>query len=273
MSFLSTGSSFPPETSVASEQSAWGLEGTKVAVVTGAAYGNGRAIAIELAARGADVVVADLDEKRAGETAEMVDAKGRRAHVVVADVSVKRDVEKIFHDALDEFGRVDILVNNAGITDHTPLVEISEETWDRLIDVNLKGTFLCSQQLASILIPRGQPGKIVNITSVNADRAYPDEVPYEAAKAGVRMMTCSLALDLARHKINVNAVAPGLIRTGMTEERLQDEENVRAFLRYIPWGRIGEPSDIACAVAFLASDDADYITGTMLFVDGGWHVQ
>jgi NAD(P)-dependent dehydrogenase (short-subunit alcohol dehydrogenase family) len=247
---------------------------SKVAIVTGGAYGNGRAIALALAAQGANIVVADVDEERANETAAMIEANGGpRAAVARADVSVKRDVAAIFERAVDEFGRVDVLVNNAGITDHTPLVEVSEETWDRLIDVNLKGTFLCSQQFASRLITESQPGKIVNIASVNAARAYPDEVPYEAAKGGVRMMTRALALDLAPHRINVNAVAPGLIRTGMTEARLEDDESVRAFLRYIPWGRIGEPADVAHAVAFLASDQADYITGSMLFVDGGWHVQ
>ena len=243
---------------------------SKVAIVTGGAAGIGKGIALRLAEEGADIVIADIDEATARETAAQIEAIGRRALAVRVDVSRKDDVEAMVARA-SEFGRIDILVNNAGVEYITPLFDVGEAEWDRILDINLKGTFLCCQAVAKAMSEDKRGGKIVNVGSTAGVRSIRREPHYSASKAGVHALTTQLALELALYGINVNAVAPGVVRNGLsTRHSLANEERAEKLQRDIPLGRFGTPRDIGHAVAFLASDDADYITGAVLVVDGGF---
>jgi NAD(P)-dependent dehydrogenase (short-subunit alcohol dehydrogenase family) len=236
------------------------LEG-KAAIVTGGGHGIGRAIAERLAAEGARLVVNDVSEERAHETAAAI---GDAAVAVPADVSRSGDVDRIVETALDRFGAVDVLVNNAGLIDVSRHVLDGDEDWfDRVIAVNLKGQFLCALRAAKWMARHGG-GAIVNLSSGGARAAHRGMVAYDASKGGVEAMTRALALDLAPYGIRVNAVAPGAIDVGglNEEERASRGET-------IPLGRMGTPEDIAGAVVFLASDDARYVTGVAISVDGG----
>jgi glucose 1-dehydrogenase len=245
----------------------------KVAIVTGAGSGNGRGIALRLAEESARVVVADVSERGAQETAAMIEALGRQALVVRTDVSRREQVEALVSAAVDRFGQIDILVNNAGVESMAPLLELPEAEWDRVLDVNLKGPFLCTQAAAREMVKVGRGGKIVNIGSICSAVALAGEAHYIASKGGLLMLTKAMALDLAPYSINVNAVGPGVIETAMTANSLSNPEQVAMFFNHIPLKRIGKPRDVANAVLFLASDEADYITGTILYVDGGWLTQ
>lgn len=241
----------------------------KVAIVTGGAAGIGKGIALGLAEAGADIVIADIDKVTAHETATKIEALGRRALIVQVDISRKDQVEAMIAQA-GEFGRIDILVNNAGIEYITPLLEVSEAEWDRTLTINLKGMFLCSQAVAKVMIADQGGGKIVNLGSVAAVTPPKREPHYAASKGGVHALTKQLALELAEYRINVNAVAPGSIRNGLsTRHSLADPVRAEQVRQSIPWGRVGTPRDVANAVLFLASDEADYITGVVLPVDGG----
>lgn len=238
--------------------------------MTGGAAGIGKGVALRLAEEGADVVIADIDEAAARETVAKIEASGRRALAVGADVSRREDVEAMVTRAR-EFGRIDILVNNAGVEYITPLFEVSEAEWDRIMDINLKGTFLCCQAVARAMTGDQRGGKIVNVGSVAGVRSIRHEPHYSASKAGVHALTTQLALELAPYRINVNAVVPGVIRNGLsTRHSLANEARSEKLRQDIPWGRFGTPRDIGNAVVFLASDEADYITGTVLVVDGGF---
>lgn len=242
----------------------------KTALVTGGAAGIGKGIALYLATAGADVVIADLDEQAAVAAAAQVTALGRHGVAVPVDVSRRDQVEAMLATAWAN-APLDILVNNAGVEYITPLLEVGEDEWDRVLAVNLKGTFLCSQAFARRLVDAGRPGKIVNIGSIAGFNPPRHESHYGASKGGVHALTRQLALDLAPHHINVNAVAPGVVRNGLsTRHSLADAERARRLSQQIPWGRVGTPQDIGAAVAFLASDMADYITGAVLTVDGGY---
>lgn len=245
----------------------------KVAIVTGAGSGNGRGIALRLAEESARVVVADVSERGAQETAAMIEELGRQALVVRADVSQREQVAALVSAAVDRFGQLDILVNNAGVESMAPLLELPEAEWDRVLDVNLKGPFLCTQAAAREMVKVGRGGKIVNIASICSAVALTNEAHYIASKGGLLMLTKAMALDLAPYNINVNAVGPGVIETAMTANSLSNPERVTMFFNHIPLKRIGKPRDVANAVLFLASDEADYITGTILYVDGGWLTQ
>lgn len=242
----------------------------KIAIVTGAGSGNGRGIALRFAEEGCAVVCVDVNEDSARDTVAQVEALGRRALVARADVSKAADVRDMVAQAVASFGRIDILVNNAGVETLTHLFDISEAEWDRIIDINLKGSFLCAQAVGREMARAGGPGRIINVGSINSQVALPHQSHYCASKGGVRMLTKAMALDLADYGITVNAIGPGVIDTAMTQASLSDPERRASLLRRIPLQRVGRPEDVAACAVFLASDEASYVTGTMMFVDGGW---
>lgn len=242
----------------------------KKALVTGSSRGIGRGIALTLAKQGADVAINYYSKaEQAKAVADEIAKLGRKAFIVQADVSKKNEVTAMFDEVKKRFGGLDILVNNAGIL--APSVEIEkveEKTWDQIIDTNLKGQFL-TIQAALPLMKTG--GKIINIASVSSGGVgigFPQITPYTASKGGVVALTENLALDLGRRGINVNSIAPGAINTDMGGTT--NEEVMKGLLMRVPKGRIGQPEDIGAAAVFLASDEADYITGATLYVDGGW---
>lgn len=247
------------------------LKGKK-ALVTGASRGIGQGIALALAKQGADVAInyhsnKDEAEKVVAEIKKM----GRSSFSVQADVSGVDDVIRMFGEVKANWGKLDILVNNAGIAHYATFEEMTEEEWDQTLDVNLKGQFLCAREAAKSM--KGKGGKIINISSVASGQAGIGGARiahYVASKGGVAALTEALAVELSPYKINVNAIGPGFIDTDMTKELISDPKARQALLARIPWGRFGKPADIGAVAAFLASDEADYITGALIFVDGGW---
>lgn len=239
----------------------------KVGIVTGAARGIGRGIALELSREGARIAVNYCSsEQMAHELVEQIHELGQEAFAIKADVSKSVEVNHMVSETVERFGGLDILVNNAAITIVKPFLEDTEEIWDRIIDINLKGAFLCSLAAAKVMVKRGR-GKIVNISSVHGCATIPGVTHYAASKGGMNMLTKAMALDLAPYRINVNCIGPGCIEVEkMFDDPAYDRE---AWKDGAPWGRVGFPADIAKAVVFLASDDADYITGQVLYVDGG----
>jgi len=242
----------------------------KVAIVTGAGRGIGRAVASRFGREGARVVVAEVNSEHGEEVAGEIRSAGGDATAVQLDVSKPADVRHLFAAAVKRYGAVDIVVNNAGIAVARPLVDYTEEDWDRQMGVNVKGVFFCCQEAARVMIPRRQ-GKIVNFASTSAFvSSSKPEVAYDTSKGAVRQMTVSVAAELAPHSINVNAVAPGTTATEMTRSTLATEEGLAWQLARIPMGRVGQPDDIASVVLFLCSPEASYITGHTLVADGGW---
>lgn len=240
---------------------------TRAAVVTGGSRGIGRAVCLTLADQGVNVVVNYAGSAAAAEeTVSLCREKGAEAIAVQADVSDAAQVEALFAAATEAFGRVDILVNNAGITRDNLIVRISEEDFDAVLNTNLKGAFLCCKKAARLMM-RQRWGRIVNLSSVVGLRGNAGQVNYAASKAGVVGMTKSLAKELASRGVTVNAVAPGFIETDMTAAMPQAAKD--AMMPTIPMQRLGAPEDVAKAVAFLASDEAAYVTGQVLAVDGG----
>src|SRR4051794_3696765 len=238
------------------------LEG-KVVLVTGAASGIGETIAVELARQGARVVVNYHSDKDPGQpVVDKITGAGGKGIAIQADVSKQDDSNRMVQEAVEKFGKVDVLVNNAGIEHSSPFLEKTEEEWDRTLAVDLKGPFLCSQAVARDMVRRGEPGTIINISSVHEDLAFPGYVDYCAAKGGLRMMCRDMALELAPYKINVVNVAPGAIATPINEETLEDPKKSAALKAEIPLGRVGQSEEVAALVAYLASDAAAYITGT-----------
>lgn len=236
----------------------------KVVIVTGAAGGIGRAIAQRFGSEGAHVVVNDVNAAGAEATAQAIIAAGGSALAGVADVSNKSQVDRLFDLTLERFGTVDVLVNNAGLVNvERHFLEGDEEWWDRVLSVNLKGVFLCSHRAAYTMARRHQ-GVIINMSSGGASRSHRGMAAYDAAKGGMEALTRAMALDLAPYGIRVNALAPGSIDTQGMDPEAKRERGVT-----VPLGRVGEPEDLAGPVAFLASDDARYITGHVLAVDGG----
>jgi 2-deoxy-D-gluconate 3-dehydrogenase len=247
----------------------------RTAIVTGAAMGIGRAIATDLALAGASVVVADRDGAEAGQVAEMLGERDLAATAVAVDVSDESDVQRLVAHAEEWRGGIDILVNNAGIFPTVPVLQMTSEDFGRVVDVNLKGVFLCSRHVARSMVERGQGGRIINVTSIDA--LHPSAVGlahYDASKHAAWGFAKNLALELAPHRIWVNAIAPGGIATPGTSQMvaapgIDPEEILASFLARIPMGRMGEPDDIGKVALFLASDMASYITGTQIVVDGG----
>ena len=245
----------------------------KTAVVTGASSGIGRAIALKLAKNGSNVVVADIKSEPSGggmETHEKIQNSGGNAIFVETDTSSSGDVEELFERAADTYGKVDILVNNAGIHHSAPVTEETEEGWDRMIGVNLKGYFLCCKQAVEMMLEEDIEGSIVNIASIAGIVGFGGSAAYCASKGGVVNLTREMAIDYGPEGINVNAVAPGVIRTAMTEDMLEDEETRKGMESQTLAPRLGEPEDIANAVSFLASERASFVMGETLVVDGGW---
>lgn len=238
----------------------------KVAVITGSARGIGRAIAELMAREGARVVVTDRDGEEAVRTAASI---GDAAVVVAADVSRPEEIEALFAEVGRALGRIDILVNNAGIGAARLVIDIELEEWERILRVNLTGAFLCSQQAARRMIAQGHGGKIVNIVSLSGQKGGVGRSAYGASKAGLEVLTKIMAVEFAEHGIAVNAIAPGPIMTE-TGRGMHTKETVEAYHRLIPQRRYGEPAEIASAAVFLASDDASYVTGHTLNVDGGF---
>lgn len=241
----------------------------QVAVVTGASRGIGRAIALRLAGEGAALVVTATGIEAAQKSADEIIAIGGKALALKVDVSVAEEVEGLFKEAVAAFGKVDILVNNAGITKDGLLLRMKDADWDRVLDVNLKGAFLCTREAAK-LMSKARFGRIVNVTSVVGEMGNPGQANYCASKAGMIGLTKSVARELARRNVTVNAVAPGFIETDMTEAL--GEKGREALLEQIPLGRLGASEDVAAAVSFLVSAGASYVTGQVLSVNGGMYM-
>lgn len=246
------------------------LEG-KVVLVTSSGQGIGRGIALALAKEGARVVVSDITDRMHDVVKEILDL-GSSAFAVKADVSSAEQVREMIKKSIEQFSRIDILVNNAGIFPFKPLVEMTESDWDKVLNVNLKGVFNCTQAVAPQMITQ-KSGKIINIASIaGAVIGYTHLAHYSAAKAGVIGFTRATALELAPYGINVNTIAPGAIETPGAKIDM-DVESTKQLIQAIPLKRIGQPEDIANTVIFLASDESSYITGQCLVVDGGYTVQ
>lgn len=244
----------------------------KNAIVTGAGSGIGRATAVLFAKEGAKVVVADLDEKGGEETVTEIKDGGGEAVFIKTDVSREECINKMAETCLNGFGRIDILVNNAGIVKSGSLAETSEEDWDQIMEVDLKGVFLGIKRVVPEMIKQGK-GKIVNTASIAGLVGFDNLSAYCAAKGGVISLTRELALELASKRINVNCIAPGVIRTAMTEGMLDDPKTKKGLEASTPYPRLGEPEDIAYAALYLASDESDFVNGETLVVDGGWIIK
>lgn len=238
----------------------------KVAVITGAKQGIGFGIALALAKEGCNVVVSDLVQEDCEKALMKITKDGVKGLAVKCDVSKKEEVENLFQKAGNEFGKVDVLVNNAGIFPFISFEQMTEQDWDKVIDVNLKSVFLCSKEVLKFM-PEG--GRIINISSIASFVGFEGLVHYCASKGGINAMIRALALELAKKQITVNAVAPGAIETPGAGGVLSDEVKKQTIAN-IPLARMGQPQDIANAVVFLAGDKASYITGQTIVVDGGW---
>jgi len=243
------------------------LEG-RVAIVTGGGTGIGRSIALRFAEAGANVVVASRKLANLGKVAEEVRALGRHSLAVPTDITQKADVDKMVQKTMDEFGTIDILVNDAGILVRAPLLEHSEEDWDRVTDTNLKGYYLCSQAVGKKMVDQ-KKGNIINIASVRGISAAAGRASYCITKAGVVMLTRVLALELADYNIRVNAIAPGWVKTNLNKPLWSDPKIFKQITAEIPMGRWAELSEIANVALFLASDASSYVTGHTLAADGG----
>jgi NAD(P)-dependent dehydrogenase (short-subunit alcohol dehydrogenase family) len=243
----------------------------KVALVTGAARGIGRGIAEVFAAEGADVGINDIDcTNGAQEVAEAVRAMGRRAVVVKADVAQRDQVESMFDQVWASLGPVDILVNNAGIETIVPFLELTDAQWTRLVDTNLRGAWLCSQVYCRRTVASLRPGNVINIGSIQAAKALPGRTHYAPTKLGIEALTRNMSAEMTPHGIRVNCIHPGLIDTDMTAWVMKDPAVLPNVLAQISMGRAGRPREIGSVAAFLASDEASYVTGQSIFVDGGW---
>ena len=243
----------------------------KVALVTGAGRGIGRGIAEVFADEGADVAVNDIANMQDAEAvAEGIRGKGRRAVVVKADVASRAEVEPMIATVWRELGPIDILVNNAGIETIVPFLELTDDQWTRLVDVNLRGAWLCSQVYCRRAIAESRPGVIVNIGSIQAAKVLPGRTHYAPTKLGLEALTRNMSAEMTPQGIRVNCIHPGLIDTPMTSWVMKDPALLPVVLAQISMGRAGQPRDIGTVAAFLASDAASYVTGQSIFVDGGW---
>jgi glucose 1-dehydrogenase len=242
----------------------------KVAIVTGSSSGIGQGIAIRLATEGANVVVNYRGNSQgADETVKQIEAAGSKAIIVQADVSTIADTQKLVDQAWQQLGRCDILVNNAGIEKGANFWDVTEQDYDTVLDVNLKGPFFTTQAFVRRLRNASLPGRIINISSVHEDMAFPHFSTYCASKGGMRMLTRNLAVELGPLNITINNIAPGAIVTPINKSLLQDKPKLDALLKNIPLGRLGGCDDVSALAAFLASDEAAYVTGSTYVIDGG----
>ncbi len=244
----------------------------KVAVITGSDSGIGRATAVAFAREGADVAIDYLeDQEGAEETKRQVEEAGRKAVVVQTDVRDPEQVARFFERA-QELGTPYVLVNNAGASADAPVAELPLEDWDKVLKTNLYGPFLCCQHFIRLRKAAGGGGKIINLTSVHQELPTPGGAAYDASKGGLRNLTRVLALELAPHKINVNNLAPGMVLTPFNQEALEDEEARKESTQNIPWQRAAEPWEVAALALYLASEEADFVTGQTFTIDGGQSV-
>jgi glucose 1-dehydrogenase len=243
----------------------------KVALITGSDSGIGQATAIEFAKEGADVAITYLhDEEGAEHTRKQVEASGRRATVQQCDVSDEKQVEALFDRATQELGVLDILMNNAGVdASGVNVAELPTDVWDKAIRTNVYGYFFCCRRMAQIRIAAGGGGKIINVSSVHADNPNPGGADYDCSKGAIRMLTRTLALELAEHQVNVNSLAPGMVLTPFNQPAIDDPKLLEEQVQSIPWKRAAQPQEIARVAVFLASADADYVTGASYVIDGG----
>ena len=244
----------------------------KVAIVTGGAMGIGQGIAYRLAEAGAAVMITDVNLEAAEATVNQIRSKGGKAEAMKADASSVADAKRAVQETVRAFGRLDILVNNAGIYPFAPALELAEALWDRVLDINLKGLFFYTQAAAQEMMNEGHAGKIINLASIDALHPTGNLVHYDSSKGGVVMATKALALEFGPRNITVNAIAPGGIQTPGTgiQSTAGFDEMIQAFTAKIPMRRMGIPDDIAKVVLFLASGASDYMTGSLLVVDGGY---
>jgi 3-oxoacyl-[acyl-carrier protein] reductase len=241
----------------------------KNAIVTGAGQGIGRSIALKLAQEGANVVIAEVNADTGAQTAKEVEALGRRALFISVDVANQKQVQGMADQVLKAWKRIDILVNNAGFDRPGHLLKVKEEDWDAVLGVHLKGTLNCIQAVVPHMIENGY-GKIVNLSSVWGKREAISEISYSSAKAGIIGLTKSVARELGRYQINVNAILPGLILTPTIAKMAEKYQNM--IIENTPLRRIGQPEEVANVVAFLVSDEASFVTGAMVEVSGGWNM-
>lgn len=242
----------------------------KVAVVTGAARGLGEAIATGLSRAGADIVASDVLE--ISDTIKKIEAENRRAIGIKADVSNEADVKALMDFAASSLGKIDILVNNAGIFRMSPAEDTRPEDWDRVMDINLKGQFLCAKEASRQMIKQ-KSGKIINIASIAGILAFVESAAYNSSKAGSIQLTKTLAAEWARYNIRVNAICPGIFETEMTKDFMRDAAFVESVKRDVPLGRAGHADELVGAAIYLASKASDYMTGHAMVVDGGWTVR
>ena len=245
------------------------LEG-KVALAPGSSPAPAQAIAIRLAEEGADLIIDYRSHPQgAEETKTKVEATGRKGLIVKADLGLVSDVHQMVSVGIQHFGKLDILVNNAGLEKNADFWDVTEQDYDNVLNVNLKGVFFATQAIVKHLIETKRSGKIINISSVHEELPFPHFTSYCVSKGGVKMMMRNLAVELGPLGITINNVAPGAINTPINKSLIEDKAKLNAVLQNIPLGRLGEPNDVASLVAFLASPDANYITGSTFFVDGG----
>ncbi|PIU40824.1 MAG: 3-oxoacyl-ACP reductase [Candidatus Omnitrophica bacterium CG07_land_8_20_14_0_80_42_15] len=237
-----------------------------VTLITGGGQGIGRSIALLFAEEGSDIAICDVNPDSLNQTKDEIKEKNRDCLTFTADVTKFDQVEDVVNKILDKFGRIDILVNNAGITRDSLLVRMSEEDWDRVLDVNLKGSFNCTKAVAKPMM-KARGGKIINIASIIGIIGNPGQANYAASKGGMIALTKTMAKELASRNVRVNAIAPGFIKTAMTEKLSEDVKG--AMLKEIPLSRFGEQGDVANIALFLAGEDSSYITGHVIQVDGG----
>ncbi len=242
----------------------------KKALVTGSNQGIGQAIALRLAEEGADLIIDYVTHPdTAEETVQMIRKLGRRAVAVQGDISKVADTQRMIAESVKAFGGLDILVNNAGVEKHASFWEVTEADYDLVLDINLKGAFFTTQAFVRHRMEVKQPGKVINLSSVHEDLPFPHFTSYCASKGGMKMVMRNLSIELAPYGITVNNIAPGAIETPINTGLLHDPVKLKALLDNIPLARLGKTSDVAGVAAFLASADADYITGTTIVVDGG----
>ena len=245
----------------------------KNALVTGSSRGIGRGIALRFAREGANVAINYVGAKTAAEDVQReVAAYGVKSVILPADIASPADVRMLIDAAAAALGPLDILVNNAGIEKHAPFWEVSEDDYDRVLDVNLKGTFFATQAMVKHLMAAGRPGRIINLSSVHEEVPFPNFTAYCMSKGGMRMLTRNLAVELGAMGITINNIAPGAIETPINTNLLHNPSKLNALLGQIPLARLGQPEDVAGLAVFLASDDAAYVTGSTYFVDGGLSV-
>lgn len=243
----------------------------KVALVTGGSRGIGKEIALTMARAGAKIIVNDIEPEGSAKTVDEIRERfGVPAVAFLADVSKQSDVQALVEKSIGTFQRIDVLVNNAGVVVRKPAVELSEQEWDKIIDVNLKGVFLCSQAVARKMIEQANGGRIVNIASIMGEVALPPRAPYCSSKGGVIALTRDLAAEWAPYGINVNAIGPGWVETDLTKDYFSQKQVRDYLLERIPLKRFCSPSEVAVLAAFLVSDLANYITGQTILIDGGW---